>query len=213
MSNTTNIRSFLPGRGLAVGLAAGVVLSVSFSTWAEHDPIDLATKTTFNDGEAIEAGPFNDMFDEIYAWASGTDAHIQEQDAQIADLTAQIADLTAYTDSLIASPCGETDPQDGAFGGYDQGKVLCGGANGCSPDAHLCTSDEILRHFNAGGDLMSLSNTAWVSGGVMSHSPTYGFVNDCSGWTATNYYGAVWNSNGQPSFSPCTDLRPLLCCD
>lgn len=202
MTNKTDSRFRLPNRGFAAGLVAGFILSVSFATWAAHDPIDPGTMTMFEDGYLITAEPFNEMFTELYDWAAGIDTHIQMQDAEIA---ARV---------INASPCGETTAVDGSLGGYAGAAALCAALDTCSDTAHMCTSEEMLRHFASGGDLNGFSDsTRWVSSGVGSHSDTYGFIDDCVGWNATVHSGTVWHQNDHPDFGYCTTSYPILCCD
>jgi hypothetical protein len=202
MGNTTKFRFFSSNRGLVVGVAAGVLLSASFATWAAHDPIDPGTMTMFDDGLLIKAEPFNEMFTELYDWAAGVDAHIEVQDAKIA---ARVID---------ASPCGEIMALDGGLGGYANAAALRAALDSCSDVARMCTSEEMVRYSSSGGNLDGyVDGEKWVSSGVMSHSDTYGYVNDCSGWTSTQYRGASWHKQGSPDFTPCQNPSPILCCD
>src|SRR5690242_12421662 len=106
-------------RLLTLALVGSGLLLAPIASFAIPVPYEFAP------GDPVVAAELNANFDDL-------EATIAAMQANAASLAAQVADLTAEVDSSSASPCGETDPTDGAFGGYAGGKALCAAVNGCS---------------------------------------------------------------------------------
>ena len=158
--------------------------------------------TMFDNGDTITATPFNEMFTELYDWAAGVDAHLEMQEAEIAD---RVIDF---------SPCGETLPKNGDLGGYAAAADQCTLVDTCSDAARMCTGEEMAWHTASGGDLIGYAvGFKWVSSGAMSHSNTFGFVNDCLGWASTQHNAVTWHYVGRPDFASCANPLPILRCD
>ena len=118
--------------------------------------------------------------------------------------------------SANAAYCGSADFTSGAVtSGSDTGwvatKKLCEAA--CSsPTAHMCTSEEVVRHLATGGETLA----GWYSTGV---STPVAFdvsdsADDCLGWISASsvVYGSRWNG-GSPMYVSCDSTPHMLCCD
>jgi hypothetical protein len=127
--------------------------------------------------------------------------------------------------------CGKTPlPYSGkSIEGYSGAKQKCEKVASCSPSAHLCSEEEVVRSLAVGIDL-GLSPNAWIhgSGSVGANVAANATNNDCNGFTegidtapagTSGFYGRVFsvNTNGQLSPAPftvvCETKLPLLCCD
>jgi hypothetical protein len=107
--------------------------------------------------------------------------------------------------------------------GYAGAKAACQACADCgnSPSAHMCTAQEIIQSAQLG--LQNTLPQGWYSSGL----GTFGNSNeegDCNGWESGSDFGVVgpdWTSGfvanvgavPAPGLSPCTAIRPILCCD
>lgn len=111
--------------------------------------------------------------------------------------------------------CGATAvAQDGDMGGYAGAKALCEAVASCSSSAHMCTTDEIIRHKALG----QTHPQGWFASGVWV--PSGGIqVKDCDAWTdngsgrAGMAFAASSSTEPGPFSAVCNTTYPVLCCD
>lgn len=113
---------------------------------------------------------------------------------------------TSYTGNLMGAV-------PGAPNGYAAAKQICESAAGCGLAAHMCTAEEVVRTLAVDGQFLPAGvPQAWYSSGVLSSNSSFVF-DDCIGWTSVSatHQGSDWS--GGPQAVPCTNSRPVMCCD
>lgn len=116
--------------------------------------------------------------------------------------------------SLNASPCGFTAPFTGNVGGYSSAKGLCEDVNSCSPAAHVCTGDELLRYASTGGSVVIEGRYATGTFEQSIFTNSIQRTTDCDGFTSndSSILTGMWTDLGPRSRS-CNQLLPILCCE
>jgi hypothetical protein len=88
---------------------------------------------------------------------------------------------------------------------------MCADACG-DPQAHICTTHELIRYASAG---KSVAVEGWVATGVWSNWSNNGNIDDCQGFTAEGgvNMGLTWRANDVPGLRFCSGTGyPLHCC-
>jgi hypothetical protein len=175
-------------------------------------PADAMVPHSFSNGQTLSATDMNDDF-------NGLDTRVSTLETFTTTGT-KVVEIRGPGNkkwSLGATYCGVTPGSyNGSLGGYATAKSLCESVTGCSPSAHMCTSEELVRTYQMG---VTFSTEGWYSQGAWAYWSTTGsnYMNDCAGWTSTltNSYGPVWNymSSPSPSGDACNLTHPVICCD
>ena len=112
--------------------------------------------------------------------------------------------------SVNASPCGMSRPLTGNVGGYSSAKGLCEDVDTCSPSAHVCTAEELVRYASTGGEVPV--GGRFATGIIVNRSTL--FARDCQGFrsTANSERATFWSAEG-PATHGCDVQAPFLCCD
>jgi hypothetical protein len=126
--------------------------------------------------------------------------------------------------SLHGKYCGVTGSVTGNLAplstvtGYAAAKALCQAVSGCSPAAHVCTTEEVVRYVSTGG---AFATNVWYASGTLSWvwepGPVVNYgVNDCVAFSSNTSmgYGSMWltTTNG-PYYALCNVPNPIACCD
>ncbi len=182
-------------------LVVAAVLAVSVTAG-----VGLAVPTTFQDGQILKAADLNGNF-----------ADLETRVAALEGFKARATKGEKY--SVGGTVCGLTPKTTGdlaalpnAGSGLAKAKAACAAVAGCSPTAHMCTTEEVARSMATGTP--NADATGWMMSGMMAVSlQITGYTNNCEGFTSSqvNFNGAVGNANG--SYSPCSIAQPVLCCD
>jgi hypothetical protein len=122
--------------------------------------------------------------------------------------------------------CGLTPPYNGAqVNGYAGAKSFCQDVIGCSPTAHMCSGEELVRSSATGKKLPAGTVTplyAWYASSLYTIVNTAGQIeSDCGGFSASDgsTNGAAWywptaTSTGVPNGIACSSTTtPIACCD
>jgi hypothetical protein len=156
--------------------------------------------------------------------AANASAAVGPLDGRIAAVERPIFSNNNMQYSLHGKYCGMTASVTGNLAplstgtGYAAAKALCQAVSGCSASAHVCTTEEMVRHASTGG---TFTSNVWYVSGILSWTwnpaPANNFaMNDCIGFSsaATTGYGAMWlMSTNAPNFAVCNVSNPLACCD
>jgi hypothetical protein len=156
--------------------------------------------------------------------AANASAAVGLLDGRIAAVERPIFTANGVQYALHGKYCGMTGSVTGNLAplststGYAAAKGLCQAVSGCSAAAHVCTSEEMVRHAATGG---TLTANVWYATGTLSWTWNPSVMNnlamnDCIAFSsaATTYYGSMWlmATNG-PNFSLCNASYPIACCD
>ncbi len=154
----------------------------------------------------------------------------QQMDENFSDLDQRIRkpviEMNGRQYSLGAVYCGATAPTDGRFSsgvftGLQAAKGSCETIAGCSPSAHMCTSEEISRSIQLG----EIPPGGWYSTMVWRDvTGDSAIARDCKGWSIDSpgiERGSILEveANGPPTGSifstitGCDSILPILCCD
>lgn len=159
-----------------------------------------AVPYTFSTGDVLSSKAVNDDF-------ANLDSRISSGRTVVTN-DAGVSYSVGYT-----LYCGATAAVTGAITsgsktGYAGAKAQCETVPGCSPSAHMCSSEEIVRTTEMG----TITASGWIATGVVA--PVTGPVDDCQGWTIgdnTQQAGA-WTGNFM-GWVPCNTPEKILCCD
>lgn len=111
----------------------------------------------------------------------------------------------------LAGPTTGVITRPGGLTGYRAAKVACESAPGCSPTAHMCMTDEMIRTTALGIALPE--SGLYARGGMALHNST-SFANDCNGYTdGVNSVASVWSPVGFAGNADCAQMTKILCCD
>jgi hypothetical protein len=169
-----------------------------------------AVPHAFKPGDVVSASAMNENFTEL-------DQRIDKKNRFVA----QIGGGPAYSMGATTF-CGNTAPTAGRFMsgatkiGYPAAKAQCEAVAGCSPSAHMCTLEEVVRLAQMG---VGPPAPGWVGSGVVA--PTAGptqETGDCGGWShdgpvgAIGEQGYIWTGTFT-AYNSCSTQQPILCCD
>jgi hypothetical protein len=171
------------GRTAGIAALATIVALPGLAT--ALDPVP----NSFTEGDVVSAAQMNENFAHLVAGITSVEAAVSGPDV----------------------PCGMTEPIEDDIGGYAGGALLCADACG-NPDAHICTTHELIRHASAGN---TLPVEGWVATGVLSMWPANPSVDDCVGFNGNggeSTVGVTWRDDA-PGIRYCGgSLYPLHCC-
>jgi hypothetical protein len=127
---------------------------------------------------------------------------------------------TGQQTTLFGQPCGRTSPTTGAVNdgagkvGYQGARSLCQKVAGCTANAHMCTTLEVVAYMSTGGD--PGGTYAWIASGSDGINPSMQRIDDCFGFTsaAATVGGQQSSSSGNfPNAGGCNTAAQILCCD
>ena len=112
-----------------------------------------------------------------------------------------------FTGAVVAGGTGEN----GA--GWAAAKAACVTTCGGSSTAHMCTTEELVRHFALGEPALTPNSAAWFASGVLGTTASGG-DSDCYGWTVgdSTSYGGLWEGYYSTA-GACNGSFPIACCD
>ncbi len=165
------------------------------------------------------------------AWADAQLHVFQANDVLTAsDLNNNFQALRATTAngvqySHMGTFCGLSPAQQGqvtfppGLNGYRAAKRLCEVSCG-QPTAHLCTTEEVVRHMQMDGTFGGAADgggpsAAWYATGLDVHvDGVAGHMRDCTGFTSTAGESLAWDIAARFSNNAsCATAIPLLCCN
>lgn len=166
--------------------------------------VAAAVPYTFTTGDILSSKAVNANFADIDS-RLGSGRMVATNDAGVSYSTG----FTIY--------CGESAPVTGAFAsgakvGFAAAKAQCQTVPGCSPSAHMCTSEEIIRTSQMGYP----TGNGWFSTGTNNAAASAPLA-DCNGWRVGDgtVQGSVWTGTGSEftGWIGCSASEPILCCD
>ena len=164
-----------------------------------------AVPYTFTTGDILSSKAVNANFADIDS-RLGSGRMVATNDAGVSYSTG----FTIY--------CGKSAALTGAFAsgakvGFAAAKAQCESVPGCSPSAHMCTSEEIVRTSQMGYP----TGNGWFTTGTSNAMTTTPPVNDCGGWRVNDStaQGSLWTGTGSEfvGWIGCNTAEPILCCD
>lgn len=131
-------------------------------------------------------------------------AFVANEPLSAAKLNAAFADLDGRVARFETTWCGKTTITTGRLdntNGFAAAAVLCRQVPGCRPNAHMCSTEELVRYATDGN---TVTEAGWVSGGASA--------TQCSGFTSESNNGATFGPGAQPSTYLCSSRLPVFCC-
>ena len=160
-----------------------------------------------------------------YTFTTGDILSSKAVNANFADLDSRLAsgrfvttnDAGVSYSTGFTTYCGKSASVTGAFAsgakvGFAAAKAQCESVPGCSPSAHMCTSEEIVRTSQMGYP----TGNGWFSTGTTNGAASAP-INDCQGWRVGDgtQQGSLWTGTGSEfvGWIGCNTAEPILCCD
>jgi hypothetical protein len=136
--------------------------------------------------------------------AAAPQAFVANEPLSAAKLNGNFADLDARIARFETSYCGKTTITSGRLdntNGFAAAAVLCRQVTGCSPTAHMCTMEEMMRAATNG---QTVTEKGWIAGG--------GSPYQCNAFTAEGTEGSTWGPGVLPGVASCGLRLPVFCC-
>jgi len=205
---------------VAVSFSAGYVVSYTNpSTGVGHDPTEVGPGTFGGTSTDSWTFPGNVIIKNGLTVSSG-DFEVSTGNLEVAAGSMHSGgEISSNVDSscvLLPTYIGRTTSAfDGNRGGYGEINAKCKSKFSTYSNAHVCSSEELLRSMWCG---ITLEKLGWYSTGLWSTTGT-NRVNDCNGWRSNdkNHRGSIWylDSTGwSPDWSACdiNNKKQFLCC-
>lgn len=183
-------------------LALAVAIVPTFAVAVDPPPGVLP----FESGSRIVASDLSELFDRLYE--------------AVTDLETTgpvyVNPDTGKTYSTLATPCGDSGTTTANIGSPATVKTLCEAA--CSSSsAHICTTDELMRYVETGGQV---ATTGWVSNDFAQYYASSNNdirqIDNCHGWSTASdsVSGTRWAvGSTYPARQDCARSTPALCCN